>query len=91
LFVEQFALSGEDISQSESYGRVIHKAAFKRLQSMLQNEGTVVLGGQQDESQLYIAPTIIKLEVCVWLLFCFLASVHSNVCIDSLTKLPARS
>ncbi|MCS6904217.1 MAG: aldehyde dehydrogenase [Bacteroidia bacterium] len=48
---------GPDPRKSPDYGRIINLNHFRRLQNYL-NQGKVVLGGQTDESDLYIAPTI---------------------------------
>lgn len=52
-------LYGEDPSKSEDYTRIINDAHFNRLASLL-NNGSVVIGGQLDESERYIAPTILE-------------------------------
>nr|XP_015223297.1 PREDICTED: fatty aldehyde dehydrogenase-like [Lepisosteus oculatus] len=50
---------GDDPKTSQDYGRIINQRHFKRILSLL--EGcTVVLGGEHDESQCYIAPTVLK-------------------------------
>ncbi|KAK2188091.1 hypothetical protein NP493_144g04007 [Ridgeia piscesae] len=48
---------GENPQKSDSYSRIINSRHFKRLQKLLQNMN-VVIGGQTDESDNYIAPTI---------------------------------
>ena len=49
---------GEDPQRSEDFGRIINKKRYSRLVSYLE-QGTVVAGGQADEQDLYIAPTIL--------------------------------
>jgi aldehyde dehydrogenase (NAD+) len=49
---------GEDAKSSPDYGRIINKKHFQRIQSLIR-EGTIVYGGETDESELYISPTII--------------------------------
>jgi acyl-CoA reductase-like NAD-dependent aldehyde dehydrogenase len=49
---------GSDPKQSPSYGRIVHAAHFKRLRTFLQS-GRVAVGGQSDEAELYIAPTVL--------------------------------
>ncbi|KAG7484096.1 hypothetical protein MATL_G00045380 [Megalops atlanticus] len=50
---------GDDPKTSPDYGRIINKRHFSRVISLL--EGTAVaLGGESDESQCYIAPTVLK-------------------------------
>ncbi|MCR9130990.1 MAG: aldehyde dehydrogenase [bacterium] len=51
-------LYGEDPSKSDDYTRIINDAHFNRLASLL-NNGSVLIGGQSDESERYIAPTIL--------------------------------
>lgn len=48
---------GENPQKSDSYSRIVNTRHFKRLQKLLQNMN-VVIGGQMDESDNYIAPTI---------------------------------
>jgi acyl-CoA reductase-like NAD-dependent aldehyde dehydrogenase len=59
-YVRQFY--GENPQQSASYSRVIHKAAFQRLAGLLR-EGRVLAGGQSDAADLFIAPTLIQVEM----------------------------
>ncbi|XP_010634084.1 aldehyde dehydrogenase family 3 member B2 [Fukomys damarensis] len=49
---------GDDPQNSPNLGRVINQKHFKRLQELL-NCGRVAIGGQSDESNLYIAPTVL--------------------------------
>lgn len=49
---------GYNPQQSKDYGRIINQNHFDRL-SVLLKDGEVVCGGQTDQSQRYIAPTII--------------------------------
>ncbi|MBN3319902.1 AL3A2 dehydrogenase, partial [Atractosteus spatula] len=50
---------GNDPKISPDYGRIVNKRHFKRVMSLL--EGcTIALGGEHDESQCYIAPTVLK-------------------------------
>jgi len=49
---------GEDPQKSKSFGRVINGRHFKRLQGLL-SSGTVAIGGQSDEQDKYIAPTVL--------------------------------
>ncbi|KAI7795755.1 aldehyde dehydrogenase family 3 member A2b [Triplophysa rosa] len=41
------------------YGRIINQRHFKRVMAMLE-DGTVAVGGENDESDCYIAPTILR-------------------------------
>ncbi|KAG7470516.1 hypothetical protein MATL_G00114680 [Megalops atlanticus] len=50
---------GEDPKVSPDYGRMINQRHFDRVMALL--EGcTVTLGGDNDKSQCYIAPTVLK-------------------------------
>lgn len=50
---------GDDPQHSEDFGRIINVKRFQKLVSYLK-EGTVVTGGQADEQDLYVAPTILE-------------------------------
>jgi len=52
------AFFGEDPQKSPDYGRIISDRHYKRLAAFLDN-GNVVAGGQTDDDERYIAPTII--------------------------------
>jgi aldehyde dehydrogenase (NAD+)/aldehyde dehydrogenase (NAD(P)+) len=40
---------------------MVNQQAFKRVNGLLQTtKGTIVVGGQAEEAQKYIAPTIVK-------------------------------
>ncbi|XP_078080797.1 aldehyde dehydrogenase, dimeric NADP-preferring-like isoform X2 [Mustelus asterias] len=49
---------GADPQKSPDYGRIVNQRHFKRLMSLLEG-ASVVYGGQSDEENLYIAPTIV--------------------------------
>ncbi|XP_076412563.1 aldehyde dehydrogenase family 3 member B1 isoform X2 [Peromyscus maniculatus bairdii] len=49
---------GDNPQTSPSLGRIINQKHFKRLQGLL-GCGRVAIGGQSDESDLYIAPTVL--------------------------------
>ena len=49
---------GNDIKNNPDFGRIINLKHFRRVQALL-NEGNIVFGGETDESQLFISPTII--------------------------------
>lgn len=51
-------LYGEEPQQSSDYGRIIHEQHWRRLAQMLDNEN-VVIGGDLDKHDRYIAPTVI--------------------------------
>ena len=52
------AFYGEDIKNNPDFGRIINQKHFERLQSLIQGSN-IVFGGETDESQRYISPTII--------------------------------
>ena len=49
---------GEDPRRSPSYGRIVNHAHFQRLIGLL-SQGTIAIGGDFDEQDRYIAPTVI--------------------------------
>uniref|UniRef100_UPI00398F74B4 aldehyde dehydrogenase family 3 member A2-like n=1 Tax=Pristiophorus japonicus TaxID=55135 RepID=UPI00398F74B4 len=49
---------GADPQQSPDYGRIVNQRHFKRVMSLLEGVN-VAYGGQSDEAELYIAPTIV--------------------------------
>uniref|UniRef100_A0A8C0WMW8 Aldehyde dehydrogenase domain-containing protein n=1 Tax=Castor canadensis TaxID=51338 RepID=A0A8C0WMW8_CASCN len=49
---------GDDPQSSPNLGRIINQKHFKRLQGLL-GCGRVAIGGQSDESDRYIAPTVL--------------------------------
>jgi aldehyde dehydrogenase (NAD+) len=49
---------GPDPKTSDSYGRIVSSRHFDRLSAMLRN-GSVVVGGETDAAQRYIAPTVL--------------------------------
>ncbi len=49
---------GEDPAQSPDFSRIINDRQFVRLQQLLDN-GEIVVGGQTDREQRYVAPTIL--------------------------------
>ncbi|KAJ7372496.1 Aldehyde dehydrogenase 3 member B1 [Desmophyllum pertusum] len=53
-----FDFYGEDPKESPDYARIVNKKHFNRLKSLMKN-GTCAIGGETDESENYIAPTVI--------------------------------
>jgi aldehyde dehydrogenase (NAD+) len=49
---------GDDIKNNPDFGRIINRRHFERLKDLLK-EGRIVFGGETDESQRFVAPTII--------------------------------
>jgi aldehyde dehydrogenase (NAD+) len=52
------SMYGPDIQQSRFYPRIVSERAMERLTGLL-NQGTIHTGGEVDDSEKYIAPTII--------------------------------
>lgn len=50
---------GDKLIESKSYGRIINRKHFRRLEKLL-NQGEKVCGGKIDEERLFIPPTVIK-------------------------------
>ncbi|MGE6487776.1 aldehyde dehydrogenase [Paenisporosarcina sp. NPDC076898] len=51
---------GKDVQKSPDYGRIINSKQFERLRQLIRHEGAhIALGGNMDESDLYIEPTIL--------------------------------
>ncbi|KAJ7024307.1 NAD-aldehyde dehydrogenase [Mycena alexandri] len=51
----------EATTTSKDMTKMVNQQAFKRVNGLLQNtKGTLVVGGETDEAQKYIAPTIVK-------------------------------
>uniref|UniRef100_A0A3Q0RA07 Aldehyde dehydrogenase n=1 Tax=Amphilophus citrinellus TaxID=61819 RepID=A0A3Q0RA07_AMPCI len=49
----------DDPKTFEDYGRIINKQHFKRIMALMEGSA-VAIGGDSDESQCYIAPTVLK-------------------------------
>lgn len=49
---------GKDIKSSKYFPRIVNKQAFERLKNLMQH-GTIRYGGETDEPERFIAPTII--------------------------------
>ncbi len=49
---------GPDPQHSESFGRIVNRRHFARLLALMR-EGRIAVGGQSDEQDLYIAPTVL--------------------------------
>ena len=49
---------GNDIRNNPDFGRIVNQKHFERLQALLK-EGNIVFGGETDERQRFISPTII--------------------------------
>jgi len=50
---------GDDPHRSPDYGRIVNERHHRRLAALLKS-GDVVVGGEADESERYIAPTILR-------------------------------
>ncbi|KAL8581229.1 hypothetical protein ACOMHN_038329 [Nucella lapillus] len=49
----------ENPKTSDSYGRIINTRHFKRVQKLMEG-ATVAVGGEMDEAENYIAPTVLR-------------------------------
>ena len=49
---------GPDPRQSDSFGRIVNQRHFARLRALM-HQGRIAIGGECDEPDLYIAPTVI--------------------------------
>lgn len=49
---------GENPEKSPSYGRIINQKHFERIKNLMK-KGNILFGGQTNEADLYIAPTLI--------------------------------
>lgn len=52
------AFYGDDPAQSPDYGRIINAHHFSRLEKLL-HSGTIIVGGQTNAEDRYIAPTVL--------------------------------
>ena len=51
----------EGPSESKSYGRIVNDSHFQRIQTLMDDsKGELVIGGESDAAQKYIAPTVYK-------------------------------
>lgn len=50
---------GDDPRRSPDYGRIVNDAHFARLEGLL-DDGRVVVGGERDAAQRYLAPTVLR-------------------------------
>ena len=53
---------GENPQQSPDFARIINRKQFDRLQGLL--SGEIIIGGETDAEDLYIAPTLITEAAC---------------------------
>ncbi|KAG7254741.1 hypothetical protein CRUP_033263 [Coryphaenoides rupestris] len=49
----------DDPKTFEDYGRIVNQRHFKRVMALMEGN-TIAVGGESDESQCYIAPTILR-------------------------------
>jgi aldehyde dehydrogenase (NAD+) len=62
-FVEEYkraiaGMYGEDVRQSPYFARIVNQKAVERLKKLMLH-GDIIFGGQVDENERYIAPTLI--------------------------------
>ncbi|KAG0078924.1 aldehyde dehydrogenase 3, member A2 [Linnemannia elongata] len=51
---------GTSVQSSNSYGRIVNKSHFQRLKGLLdETKGKIVAGGELDEDNLFISPTLV--------------------------------
>ncbi|KAL8862588.1 MAG: hypothetical protein Q9178_001086 [Gyalolechia marmorata] len=61
LFMKQFYPDGA--KKSDGFGRIVNGKQWSRLKTMLDNtNGRIVMGGDMDESQLYLEPTAVVID-----------------------------
>ncbi len=61
VFMKQFYPDGA--KKSDDFGRIVNGKQWSRLKTMLDNtNGRIVMGGDMDESQLYLEPTAIVVD-----------------------------
>ena len=58
LELRELSFYGADPKASPDYGRVINRRNFDRLVGLM-GSGKIVVGGQSDPAELYIAPTVL--------------------------------
>jgi aldehyde dehydrogenase (NAD+) len=51
---------GEDPKQTPDFGRIANVRHHRRLMALLKDGGDVAFGGQSDEEERYIAPTVLR-------------------------------
>ena len=57
----KFYPASSPVSVPGAFSRLVTPQAFTRVSNLLKNtKGTIVLGGEMDESTKYIAPTVVK-------------------------------
>jgi aldehyde dehydrogenase (NAD+) len=59
--MEQFYPETASSSKTGHYARLVTPQAFGRINNLLKGtKGTIAIGGETDESQKYMSPTIVK-------------------------------
>ncbi|KAB8342863.1 hypothetical protein FH972_022460 [Carpinus fangiana] len=59
--IKEFYPNG--VQKSPDYGRIIHARQFQRIKKMLdESAGKILLGGEMDEADRFIAPTVVQVE-----------------------------
>lgn len=51
---------GNDPKMSRNYGRIVHKNHYRNLMQLMRGNGDIFVGGEGDENERYIAPTILR-------------------------------
>ncbi|KAI4195429.1 MAG: hypothetical protein LQ346_003448 [Caloplaca aetnensis] len=61
VVLKQFFPDG--VKESEDFGRIVNVRQWSRLKKMLEEtKGTIVIGGDMDESQRYLEPTVVLVD-----------------------------
>ena len=67
-FIQQLKIAMEEFypngtRNTEDFGRIVNNRTWLRLKKMLdESKGKVIMGGEMDEKDLYIAPTVVLVE-----------------------------
>jgi aldehyde dehydrogenase (NAD+) len=59
-YIQEFY--GDEPQKSPDYARIINDRQFDRLVSLLENQTQIIIGGQSDRPNRYIAPTVIEIN-----------------------------
>ena len=67
-FIEQLKIAFKEFfpngaKNSPDYGRIVNERQFKKLKGMVdESKGKILIGGEMDESALFIEPTVVQVE-----------------------------
>lgn len=51
---------GENPKSNDNYGSIINQQHLQRLTRLLENPGNIIVGGEVDTNELYLAPTLVE-------------------------------